>query len=75
MFGIIVLIIGVLFLLKNLGLISGSLWSIIWPLLLIIVGLKTMFRKKHEHFGWGGHCCGFKDEMHKKFHEGEQQQK
>jgi len=72
MFGVLVLIIGLFFLLKNLGLITGNLWSILWPLLVITIGLKMIFRKKHSHWGdkfWGEKCCNFGEEMHKKFHE------
>ncbi len=39
MFGLILVALGVLFLLKNLGLISGDVWGIFWPILLIILGL------------------------------------
>lgn len=70
MFGLIILIIGILFLLKNLGLISGNLWNIFWPLLLIAIGLGLMLKKRHSPWGhWGEKCCNFGDEMHKKFHE------
>lgn len=39
MFGLILVALGVLFLLKNLGIISGDIWGIFWPILLIILGL------------------------------------
>ncbi|MCX8095167.1 MAG: DUF5668 domain-containing protein [Caldisericia bacterium] len=39
MFGLILVALGVLFLLKNLGIISGDVWEIFWPILLIILGL------------------------------------
>jgi len=73
MFGILVLIIGLFFLLRNLGLITGNLWSLLWPLLVIAIGLKMLFGKKHNH--WKDACCNFGGEMHKKFHEKEQEQK
>jgi hypothetical protein len=70
MFGVLILIIGLFFLLKNLGLITGHLWSILWPLLIIAIGLKLLFRKKHNYWEhWGDKCCNFGEEMHKKFHE------
>ena len=66
MFGVLILIIGLFFLLKNLGLITGNLWSILWPLLVMAIGLKLIFRKKHSRWdNW----CKFGEEMYKKFHE------
>lgn len=73
MLGIIILIIGLAFLLQNLGLITGSVWGIFWPILLIIIGLALISRRKHC---W---CCGghhrhhdhdwhkFGDEMKERF--------
>lgn len=70
-FGIAILIIGIAFLLQNLGLISGNFWDILWPLLIILLGLSMVFgwwkgdrwerRKKWHKFGddmrekFGGH--------------------
>ncbi|MDH4222730.1 MAG: DUF5668 domain-containing protein [candidate division Zixibacteria bacterium] len=39
--GIILVIIGLLFLLDNLGYISGNIWRF-WPLILIILGIKKL---------------------------------
>lgn len=49
MFGLILIALGLLFLLKNLGIISGDVWGIFWPILLIILGLWILvdsFKKK-----------------------------
>jgi len=46
MLGAALLIIGVLFLLRNLGIISGIAWDIIWPVILIVFGLGLMLKKK-----------------------------
>lgn len=43
-FGIAIVVIGAVFLLQNLGVISSNVWSIIWPSLLIIAGI-CMIRK------------------------------
>ncbi|MEW6456291.1 MAG: DUF5668 domain-containing protein [Acidobacteriota bacterium] len=48
--GIFLVIIGAVFLLQNLGYISGSAWKIIWPLILIALGLSILFRRRH--FWW-----------------------
>jgi len=47
-FGLLVLVIGVVFLLKNLGYISSSVWDIIWPTIIIIAGLAMIFRSRHK---------------------------
>ena len=51
--GVFILLIGVMFLLGALGVIGEHTVSIVWPVLLILVGLKKMF---------GGMCkCCSKD--------------
>jgi len=49
-FGIIILLIGVLFLLNNLGLIviTASVWNIIWPCILIAIGLSLSFGRRYR---------------------------
>jgi cyanate permease len=42
--GVIVIIIGCVFLLQNLGIISQDSWSIIWPMFLIALGLSMVFK-------------------------------
>lgn len=59
MLGLLLIIIGITFLLQHLGYISGSAWGIIWPSILIVVGVAALLKKKEggffweEHFGWG----------------------
>ena len=57
--GFILLIIGIVFLLQNLGYISEGAWSIIWPLILIVIGLWILFKKEKGGFYWG-EWCGWK---------------
>lgn len=58
MVGFLFIIIGIIFLLKNLGLISGSVWDILWPALLIAAGLNVIIRRRspwffgEEQWGW-----------------------
>ena len=55
MLGLIILVIGVILLLRNLGYINMELWNIIWPSIWIVVGLKFMLKKKkHGDSCW---CC------------------
>ena len=59
MFGFLLIIIGIIVLLKNFGFISGNVWDIFWPALLIVVGLSLVLRRRsgdffwEERFGWG----------------------
>jgi Domain of unknown function (DUF5668) len=44
MAGVFVALIGVMFLLQNLGVLSANLVGIIWPVLLILAGVKSVFK-------------------------------
>jgi len=46
MMAITLIVIGGIFLLKNLGIMPGIAWDIIWPMVLIVVGLAMLFRKR-----------------------------
>lgn len=48
--GPILIIIGIVFLLQNLGYISEGAWSIIWPAILIIIGLGLILKRKDHGF-------------------------
>ncbi|MFZ2390606.1 MAG: DUF5668 domain-containing protein [Minisyncoccales bacterium] len=52
MIGIVIVIIGLAFLLQSLGIISGDAWQIIWPCLLIVIGLGIVCKER------GKCCCG-----------------
>ncbi len=43
--GLLLVIVGVVFLLENLGYISGNVWDVIWPLIVIIAGLSLLLRQ------------------------------
>lgn len=45
--GMILVIIGALFLLKNIGFLEGIDWDIIWPIAIIVIGLNMFFKKRH----------------------------
>ena len=44
--GSIVIVIGIIVLLENMGIISGSIWNYIWPLFIIVVGLSIIFHDR-----------------------------
>jgi len=50
--GLILIIIGLVFLLQNLGYISEGAWSIIWPAILIVIGLGILLKKRDRGFFW-----------------------
>ena len=57
--GLIFIIIGIVFLLQRLGYISEGVWGIIWPAILIVIGLGLILKRRdhgffwEERFGWG----------------------
>ena len=51
-FGLILIIIGLVFLLQNLGYISGAAWSIIWPAILIVIGIAILLKRRNHGFFW-----------------------
>ena len=78
MFGLILILLGVVFLLRNLGIITIDVWNIIWPSILIIFGLYLLIRipmrRKHwkewrnfkddfmDSFFWDSHRRSEKEE-------------
>ena len=46
--GVFVLALGVVFLLKNVGVIEGNVGEIIWPVLIIALGASLLFKKRHS---------------------------
>ncbi len=64
-FGYFFIIVGILLLLKELGLIAGSFWGFLWAMLFIVVGLSMVAGKK-EDAGCGLPWCRHN---HKKHHD------
>lgn len=53
-FGLVLIGIGGIFLLENMGVITGDVWKYIWPILIIILGLSILFKPwRRKSFGWG----------------------
>ena len=48
-FGIFLLALGILYLLKNTGIIVGDVWDWIWPILLICLGIGIIVKPGHRH--------------------------
>ena len=43
--GVFLILLGLLFIFDNLNYISGELWSYIWPLIIICIGLSMIFNR------------------------------
>ena len=50
--GFILIIIGAVFLLQNLGYISEGAWRIIWPAISIVIGIGILLKKRDHGFFW-----------------------
>lgn len=68
-FALIILMIGLIFLLQNLGYISGEFWKLLWPAILIAIGLSLLFRPREKPWFWYWHEHKFDDKEQKEFHE------
>lgn len=68
--GLIVLLIGLIFLLKNLGIITTGFWTIFWPVIVILIGINMLLGRRWWH--WWGWPCGpwrfWDEEKHREFH-------
>ncbi|MFA6306584.1 MAG: DUF5668 domain-containing protein [Patescibacteria group bacterium] len=49
----LLIVVGLIFLLENLNLLPWLNWSVIWPVILILIGLNMMRKKS------GDGCCGW----------------
>jgi len=50
--GIILIIVGLLFLLRNFELLPVEIWSAFWPTLLILLGIYIISFTQRVHFFW-----------------------
>lgn len=60
--GTIIIVIGMIMLLKNLGIITTGVWSVLWPLLLIIFGISLLTKKGRQR----AYFYSFKDKNESK---------
>jgi len=45
-FGIVLIVVGVVFLLQNLGYVTGDVWKIVWPAFIILIGISMLFKEQ-----------------------------
>ena len=50
-FGLILILLGALFLLQNLGILTQDVWEIFWPIVIIAIGLSLLIKDaiKKDH--------------------------
>jgi len=46
--GFLIIALGVVFLLQNLGIFNNATWSVVWPILIIAFGLSIIFKKNRR---------------------------
>lgn len=44
-FGVAIIVVGVVLLLQNLGLVSGGAWDLIWPALIVLIGISILAKR------------------------------
>jgi len=49
---LLLIIIGTLFLLKNLGIVTGNVWDILWPIILIALGFYIALKTHRCRIFW-----------------------
>jgi predicted permease len=47
-FGILLAVLCALFLLRNLGILDASVWGILWPVVIVLLGLSMIFKKNRK---------------------------
>ena len=55
-FGLVLIAVGIMALLVATGVLPGSAWSYIWPVILILLGLSILMgrrRRRYWHRMWG----------------------
>ncbi|OGE81263.1 MAG: hypothetical protein A2826_02320 [Candidatus Doudnabacteria bacterium RIFCSPHIGHO2_01_FULL_43_23] len=57
-FGIFLAIVGAIFLLENLGYITADAGSVIWPVLLIVLGLSMITKRRRKYWCSPWCMCG-----------------
>jgi hypothetical protein len=53
-FGLVLIAIGIIALLVKLGVLSGSIWSYVWPAILIILGISFLWGRAFGRRRWRG---------------------
>lgn len=61
-FGLVLVIVGVLWFLESIGIINSSFWAFIWPVILILFGLDLLQRDELDSSMWCNNAFKHKSE-------------
>ncbi|MEK7139194.1 MAG: DUF5668 domain-containing protein [Patescibacteria group bacterium] len=57
-FGALLMLVGLVLLAQNVGLLPQDFWSVLWPAVLIALGVSLLMKKGNCWHGWCGLDCG-----------------
>ncbi|MDD5037937.1 MAG: DUF5668 domain-containing protein [Dehalococcoidales bacterium] len=63
--GLVLVAIGIIALLVQFDVLSGSIWGYAWPVILIIIGLSFLLGRCRKFSSWR-HCCWSPEDKEKK---------
>ena len=63
--GLILILVGALYLLKNLQVIDMLAWNTLWPIIVILIGITLVGRKGYNSRCWCGKCTECKASKNK----------
>ena len=64
--GLVLVIVGLIFLLEQTGIITGSVWNYVWPCIVIALGLSMILGRGRFGMRWRSHGCCMPDDKEKK---------
>lgn len=47
-FGVVLIVVGVVFLLQNLGYVTGDVWNVVWPAFIVLLGISVLLKKERK---------------------------
>lgn len=55
--GLVIILIGILYFFRNIGLIDSISWTILWPIIVMLIGVSMVLRQECGCGGWGCKWC------------------
>jgi sulfite exporter TauE/SafE len=50
--GLIIIVIGLVLLMQNMGFVGPDIWNVIWPSLIILFGLSLLMKRRRSEERW-----------------------
>jgi len=47
--GLVIILVGIIFLLQNLGILNNNAWDIVWPAIIVLLGISILV-KPYYHY-------------------------